>query len=56
MRPAPAAPQDRSYRGLALLGVAAVSTSPVAAFGAADSLRLSMVITRDEPSKAQVGG
>lgn len=52
---ASAALQDSGYRGLALLGVAAVSTSPVAAFSAADSSRLSMVVTQNDLSKAEVG-
>ncbi|KAL4422493.1 hypothetical protein ABPG75_008690 [Micractinium tetrahymenae] len=46
--------QDTAYRGLALLGVAAVSTSPVAAFGTADSARLSLVVTQNDLSKVQV--
>ena len=46
--------QDPAYRGLALLGLAAVSTSPVAAFSAADGVRLLAVTTQNDPTKAQV--
>ncbi|PSC70291.1 AT-rich interactive domain-containing 4-like [Micractinium conductrix] len=42
-----------SYRGLVQLGVAAVSTTPVAAFGPADALRFTHVATNGQPDKAQ---
>ena len=48
--------QEQNYRGLAVLGVAAVSTSPVAAFGPGDAVRLAAVVTQNDPTRAQVGG
>lgn len=45
--------QEPEYRGLALLGVAAVSTSPVAAFGPADAARLTAVVTHNDITTAQ---
>lgn len=45
--------QEPSYRPLALLGLAAVGTSPVAAFGPPDTARLAAVTTNNDPSKAQ---
>lgn len=47
--------QEASYRGLVLLGVAAISTSPVAAFGPADATRYLAVTAQNAPAQVQRG-
>ena len=50
--PLPPFRQDPVFRGLAAVGVAAVSTSPVAAISRADANRLVAVLTNNDPEKA----